>query len=70
MRRVREAQLVYAKLLMCEDSYRHGFLPCWRTFWPQYLKYVDTSLHIQVLLRFSYLADNSKAHEKLRHIAA
>ena len=28
MRRVREAQLVYAKLFMCVDSYRHGFLPC------------------------------------------
>ena len=30
MRWIREAQLVYAKLLMCEDSYRHGFLPCQR----------------------------------------
>ena len=27
MRRVREAQLVYAKLLMYEYHYRHGFLP-------------------------------------------
>ena len=30
MRMLREALLVYAKLFMCVDSYRHDFLSCQR----------------------------------------